>query len=483
MKKNIFLIALICVSYSVFSQKYEIKLKINGLKDTIIYLGHHFGDKKYVVDTAKVDSKGNAVFSKDKVLERGIYLVVMPSRGNSYFEILIGKDSQKFSIETDTTDYLKRTVKGSPENQIFNDYQKKMSEMQVVLNDLNSKYIEAQKKNEDLTELRGKFQSWTDERDKFVNSIVEKHPKTFFAAIINAMKEVKFPEVPKNPNGEAIDQNFLYHYNTKHFWDNVDFSESGLLRTPIYESKINYYLSPRNLIPMPDTLIKEANKLIRRAYDGGDTLMFKYTCSHLLSMFDTSKIMGYDAVMCAIAEEWYLSGRAFWADTSLLRKISERVEKITPNKIGSVAYNMQRMQGADDKYYSLHNVQAEYTVLIFFEPSCGHCKKEVPKLRNAYSDTLKNLGVKIFAVFTQYDKNEWIEFLQKEHLMDINGWINVWDGPYPHSNFRNYYDIYSTPVIFVLDKDKKIIAKRLGVEQIKSFLKQDKIIKELEKKK
>ncbi len=44
-------------------------------------------------------------------------------------------------------------------------------------------------------------------------------------------------------------------------------------------------------------------------------------------------------------------------------------------------------------------------------------------------------------------------------------WLNVWD-PYNTSNFRNNYDIYSTPVIYLLNKDRKIVAKRIGVDQI-----------------
>ena len=471
MKKFILIIALSCIVTISFSQnktKYEIKLKINGVKDTVIYLGHHFGSKQYVVDTAKVDSKGNAVFSKDRKLDRGIYLIVLPSRGNTYFEILVGKDSEKFSIETDTADFLTRKVKGSEENIVFYEYQKKMREMSETITDLNQKFSQAQKNNEDLTDIRKKMQEWTEEREQYMKNLIDKHPNYFFSTVLKSMIDPKIPEAPKNENGEVIDPSFGYHYYKQHYWDNVDFSENGLLRTPIFEGKLNYFME-KVIFPAPDSLMIECNKIIRKAYDDGDTLMFKYTCSRLLTMYDTSKIMGYDAVMVAIAEEWYLSGKAFWADTTLLHKMKERVDKITPTKIGSVAYNLQKMQSFDEKYYSLHNIPAEYFIIIFYEPSCGHCKKEIPKLRQEYLDTLKAMGTKIFAVYTQYDKEEWLKFIEEKEIA-IDGWYNVWDGPYPHSRFRDFYDIYSTPTIFILDKDKKIIGKRLGVEQIKGFL-------------
>ena len=55
-----------------------------------------------------------------------------------------------------------------------------------------------------------------------------------------------------------------------------------------------------------------------------------------------------------------------------------------------------------------------------------------------------------------------------------NDWINVYDGAH-YNNVIEKYDVYSTPVIYVLDKNKVIKAKRIGVEQIEN------VIKEMEK--
>jgi hypothetical protein len=75
--------------------------------------------------------------------------------------------------------------------------------------------------------------------------------------------------------------------------------------------------------------------------------------------------------------------------------------------------------------------------------------------------------------YTQYDKEEWKVFLDDKDLHE-DGWMNIWDGPYPHSNYRDFYDIYSTPVVYVLDKNKKIIGKRINVENIKDLIEFDK---------
>jgi hypothetical protein len=69
-------------------------------------------------------------------------------------------------------------------------------------------------------------------------------------------------------------------------------------------------------------------------------------------------------------------------------------------------------------------------------------------------------------VYTQGDKTEWLEYIHDKGYED---WINVWDA-YNLTNFRFFYNIYSTPTIYLLDKDKKIIAKRIGAETLKSLL-------------
>jgi hypothetical protein len=73
---------------------------------------------------------------------------------------------------------------------------------------------------------------------------------------------------------------------------------------------------------------------------------------------------------------------------------------------------------------------------------------------------LHSKGVEVYAVLTQPDeKADWQKFIDDHGLYD---WINVWD-PDMISNFHVLYDVHSTPTLYILDKNKKIIAKRLDV--------------------
>lgn len=460
---------------SVVAQGYEIKVKVNGVADTVMYLGHHFGDKKYVVDTSKVDSKGNCTFSGAEALKKGIYIVVMPSQNMTYFEIIVGNE-QKFSVETDVANLVTNMkVKGSLENKLFNDYQRKMSELQakhMALNDAKTKYTDNPDSVKNITD---RIAAVNTERHEYILNMIKNNKQTFWAKVLNSMVEVEVPEPPRDDKGNITDSTFQWRYYKQHYFDNIDFKEDGLLRTPIFQGKLNYFFE-KVVVPSPDSMKVESDRVIQMAYEG-DSLMFRFVAAHLLNYFETSKIMGFDEVFVHIAEQWYLSGKTYWGDSTFMAKLTERVVKISPNIIGNIAPDLKKMECHDGTFMSLHAVEAEYTILVFFEPDCGHCKKEVPELYAKFKDTLSTMGVKVFLVYTQYEKDKWIDFINEKDLI-TNGWYNVWDGPYPHSNFRNFYDIYSTPVVFVLDKDKRIVAKRINIENLADFIRFDKQRKE-----
>jgi hypothetical protein len=78
------------------------------------------------------------------------------------------------------------------------------------------------------------------------------------------------------------------------------------------------------------------------------------------------------------------------------------------------------------------------------------------------------MGAEVLAVNIQTDVDKWKKYIQDQQL----DWINLAD-PYVRSNFRKDYNINSTPKVFVLDKEKRIIARKIGVEQVKEIIEID----------
>ncbi|MCX7955196.1 MAG: redoxin domain-containing protein [Bacteroidales bacterium] len=472
--RYILMLLLIFSNLFSFSQGYKIKVKIRGLGygDTLL-LGHRFGEKLYADDTCVIDKNNWGVFQKNKKLDGGIYIVLIPKLKNRFFEFLMD-NTQNMEIETDTTDFVANLkVKGSKENEVFFNWQRKMAELEQKMRPLQEKYKKYSQNNKDSAEyFRKKIEELDSLRKREWRFIIDSYKDHLLPKILKVLTPIEIPKKPQDynipenhPKKDSLFRLYQYLYYKDHYWDNVDFSDDRLLRTPFIEQKIKEFYKDV-VVTNPDSLSKEAIKLIERARANRN--FFQYVVAYSANYFETSQIMGLDKVFVDIAERYYLKGECWWADSTLIAKIAERVIKIKPNIIGNVAPDL-KMQDIEGNWQQLKYIKADYIILAFWEPSCGHCKKEIPKLFE-YFKTVVDSGVAVFAVYTQQDFDEWKKFVDEKNLY-FPKWFNVWDR-YNFTNFRLLYDIYSTPTIYVIDKDKKIIAKRIGADQIPNFIRQ-----------
>ena len=457
----ILVVTLFATVSAVFSSGYNIRVRIDGLQDTTLLLAYHFGNRKYIKDTIQVDTHGAGAFSGDEALPGGIYLVVMPEM--NYFELLIDRE-QNFSIETSLEEPVRHMqIEGSRENKQFIEYHRFMGEKQNFSSAIRER-TETNRNNPDSLEyLQAKGKAVDQEVQDYWNSIIHQNPGTLIANLIRAMKNPEIPqfEIPddaKNP--DSLRWRMGYEYNKKHFFDNIDFSDERLLRTPVLHNKLEHFFT-RILMQKPEAIIPEAIRVIELSK--ADDKVFQYVVVYLLNHYERSNIMGLDEVFVELAKRYYLSGEAFWASEEAIEKLRQRVERIKPNLIGRTAAEM-RMRTPEGTFSSLHETDAEYIIIYFFEPACGHCKVVTPRLNKLYNE-YSDRGLKIFAVYIYDDVDEWKEYISSNKL----DWINVFD-PLNETHFRHNYDIYSTPTMYIVDSDKTIIAKRIGIETIEQMI-------------
>jgi thiol-disulfide isomerase/thioredoxin len=219
----------------------------------------------------------------------------------------------------------------------------------------------------------------------------------------------------------------------------------------------------------PDSLILEGDLLLAKMKP--ETELFKYTIVYMLNEMAKSKIMGFDAVYTHIVNKYYAKGYATWVDSTQLYKIIERGKILEPLLIGKKAKNILLSDSTLKNMKSMYDVKNRFTILAFWDPDCGHCKKEIPKLLEVYHKMKADgIDVEVYSpgIFDIDEMGKWTDFI-KEHKID---WINVCD-PYHKSNYRYEWDIQSTPQLYILDKDKVIIAKRIGVDNIEDFIKHE----------
>jgi len=466
MKISKLLLLLLFVSiYScsnTYSQSYKIDVKINDLKNTDIYLGYYYGDKTYVSDTVKLDSNGKGTFSGDSLLEQGVYIVILPSK--NYFDIIVGED-QEFYVETSSDELIKNLkVKGSQENESFKDFRNFMMSSNTTSAKIRKKIQGLDENSDSLQILNAQIENLSKDVKTYWDKTIQENEGKLLGIIVNAMKNPEIPEIEvpdEIENKDSVRWFHSYNYNKNHYLDNIDFSDPRFLRTPFFHNKLETFFT-KVLIQNPDTINKYIDIVATQAEK--NDAVFQYVIQYLINTFQKSTIMGMDNVFVHIAEEYYISGKADWISDETMGKLKEEVAKHRFNLVGNIAQDL-KMETINEEYERLHEIKSKFILVYFFEPNCGHCKKVTPEVHKLYQEYDRE-DFEVFAVYTQGDKTEWLEYIHDKGYED---WINVWD-PYNLTNFRFFYNIYSTPTLYLLDKDKKIIAKRIGAETLRSIL-------------
>lgn len=485
MKNLLVTLIIILIGSNSFSQ--ELKFKVKGIPDTTVHLVKYIGSKLYYADTAEM--KNSVVTFDGSKQDPGIMALLLP--GQKYFEFIY--NNEKVHIETESSNYVEdMVIKKSKENQIFLDYILKIKESSKKGMELSEKRKSLDPSDEvEINKISQQLDDLNDNVTTFQKKLVIENPYLLVSKIVKMSSDVEIPEAPRNDDGSLVDSSFSYKYLRDHFFDNVDFTDDRLVNTPIIQKKLEYYTSKSMLLQHPDTLIKYLTRVIDTIPTG--TMMYRFFVTTLTSSFEKSKIMGMDKVVNVFLDRYYCARdkegnpKGYWMEKEKLDEICKDNKTRLRLVQGEVPPNLILPDSTNQKWYNLHELDNEYVVLFFWDPECGHCKKETPKLQKLYEEKLKERNVEIYAVgkATGEDFDNWKAFIKKHNLSFIN--VGVTEKIYQQAkedarslipskttleslNYQETYDIYSTPRVWILDKDKKIIAKSLSVAQIEDYL-------------
>jgi hypothetical protein len=465
MKQLFTLITGLLAGFALYSQTgYHISVDLKPYKNTYVYLGYYYGDVKALADSAMLDSQSKGVFKGTEPLPGGIYFIVSPYK-QILLELLVDKD-QEFSISADSATLpLSVQFSGSPENKMFQEYSSFAGVIGQKVSALNKQYVTAKTKK-DSAVLSSRVRSFTTGLQNFRDSIRQKYPDSFLSALFTAMEEPVIPPASQQPGGK-YDSNFVYEYYKGHYWDDISFADDRLVRTPFFEDKLKKYY--RDLVaPHPDSLIKEIDRML--LYSRTAKEMYKFLMVHFVQQYINPQYMGQDAVFVHLFEKYINTGKAEFFTPQYKDFTTKRAYSLMANLIGKPAPQLDMVDTLDNPS-PLYSLPAEFTVVCFWDPTCSHCKEVVPKVDSIYEAKWKNEGVKVYAVKTEGSRQEWLKFIADHHL---KGWKHVYQLPAKQDaeikegrpGYKQLYDVYQTPMLYLLDKDKRIIAKKLTYLQI-----------------
>ncbi len=454
---------------------YSIDVTVEGLNNDTVYLAHYYGNKLYYSDTTVTDGLGNLSFSGRPYERCGKHAIVIP--GPKYFEFMAVTEDVKIRTKaSDPSRFVE--VLESEENRIFYDFLGFIQDRRKLAVPHESVLGDSTATKEALDAARQVLTSLGEQVGLEQKRILKEYPEYLFAKYLNMVIEPEIPEVPGNIVNE---QDLQYRWYRNHYWDRVDFSDPRLVHDGSFHQILDTYWT-RVLPQMPDSMVIEAERLISKV-EGNDE-MFKYITHYITFNSESSQVMCMDKVFVHMIDTYYSTGKAVWMDDAKIQKVVDRANELRDSQCGNLIPNII-LPGLDQKtWVSLHDVEAKYTAVLIWESTCGHCKKEMPIYKELYEEWAPK-GLEIFAIGNDFEPEPWQKFVNEKGYTD---WINVSDNPLINAqdsasvliysgittlkslNFRTTFDVFATPKVFLLDKNKKIVAKQIGAEQMGEIL-------------
>tara|TARA_B110000459_G_scaffold182426_1_gene210590 strand:- start:2313 stop:3752 length:1440 start_codon:yes stop_codon:yes gene_type:complete len=449
-----------------------IEFKNKSYKNKTFYLASHYGKFQTLIDSVNGDSDGRLIFKKNKKYVGGIYMLVNNTK-EIEIEFLMD-EKQQFKIEPDTQNSSKTAIYQSPINIDFRDFNLFLKAKQLQIELLKPRLETAENKAEIIV-FQKKIESIKNEINQYKQNYISSHTNTLALLFKLTQPIDDFSSLKRYQKLLTNEDSISYLKNN--YFKGINFKDSRLLRNPFLESKLSSYFEvfvPKTV----EAITEEITKILDAANTPKDET-FKYLSLYFMDLYINPKIMGYDRIFINLYNTYFKTQTYDWLTLTQKELFKSKARLLEYNQIGSKARELF-MNSIDGNSLNLYELKSNYIVLIFWDPTCGHCQSEIPRINNLYQNNWGKIDVSIYAVnMNSKVQNEWREFIKNHNL---NRWNHVSpsavvNGDYSQKDidYKTLYNIGQTPVYYLLDKSKTIIAKDIDPKDYIKFIDRQRI--------
>jgi hypothetical protein len=453
-KRSLLLLIVIIISPKIINAQFQLRVKSSNTTDSIAYFrGVVFDDKNFIPKDTLELKNGLNVVNNVKPIVGGIYLLYFPKSKQKIYLTIENKDSILISISDSI--YLNTVHTKSAKNDSFFRYQRLEKQLSNVdsLYDMQikqgRKFNQAQKasffqsKNIQLAALR----------NSIMKSIKPESSLYLYFDVLNKL-DVSVPN-KKNYSGRI---DFVKH---------IDINAPKLLFTSSLRQVLTEYLSYYPL--QADSIIK-----------GVDTIMYKLDCKsksypyvfdYMIKLLKNRDIQNNTAAYAYFINKYVKETKCKFLDAKLEKQLLEELEKVNDLKSrdSSININLKDTSGVDQ---DLHNFSKKYnyTLITFFDPTCEHCKVELPLMDSIINVIEKQLVLNIGKYTICNDMGNqpeiWKSFITEYHLDRNYVHVNLGN----NNEIRKAYDAYSNPIFYLIDNEGRLIGKKISVNTLRKIL-------------
>ena len=436
---------------------YRFTLQVDGSKDSMLIVGYYYAESLRVLDTAFNNGRGKFVFEGDRELQPGMYYFT-DGRGR-FVDFVVYHEKPVFKFHTDDRDWKRNMeVSGSQQNTLFFNFNRSTEALYAQI---------------DAAQAEMDSAAFLDFRNRILKRVdtvrldfIARHPDAMLSRLMKATKD---PDMPP----DSLKGNDRYFHFMHHYFDNVPLDDDFIIRTPrmVFYNRVNDYvekhmqgLSPEMAIPLLDTLIDRSQPAQE---------VYKWLVLRLTEKYLQSHIMVYDEIYVHLVQRYFATGKVPFLSPSVIDEQVTRATKWERLLVGREAPELILFD-TTRRVWSLHHMPGRYTLLLFWSPTCGHCRTIIPEIYKVFERMADSVDMTAFAILSEPEEHtieKWKKFLA-DHGMTHPRWINL-NGGEANVDWREVYDIETTPQIYLIENEThKFIAKKLDAALLETICKQ-----------
>ena len=436
---------------------YKFTLQIDDNHDSILYLCYYHAQSERLLDSAVNNGRGKFVFEGSRELHPGLYY--FSDQKGRWVDFIVYHENPVFKFHTDNRDWKRNmSVSGSRQNTLLFNFDRSTEHIYDAVRAARDEMDSAAF----LEYRRAQFMKIDTLRLEFI----QQHPESMLAKMMRATKE---PDMAP----DSITGNDLYFYVMHHYFDNMPLDDDFIIRTPklVFYDRVNDYVDKKMRGLPPNMIIPLLDSLIDRSEPAPE--VFNWLVLTLTERYLQSNIMVYDEVYVHLVQRYFATGKVTFLSPSTIDKEIERATKWERLLVGREAPELILFD-TSRHVWSLHHMPGRYTLLLFWSPTCGHCRTIIPAIYEVFNRIADSLDMSAFAILSEPEEHtveKWKAFLEEHHMTNPR-WINL-NGGEANIDWRDVYDVQTTPQIYLVDnKTHKFLAKRLSADLLEQISKQ-----------
>ncbi|MDR0364263.1 MAG: thioredoxin family protein [Bacteroidales bacterium] len=409
--------------------------------DTIqmLYLYDYWGESRKLIDTAHRNNEGKFHFVLKSGLPAGLYSI---QSGRQKADIILSDKEKRVELSICLNDPLHamKSIR-SQENAIYYDFLRINEGLWQAIGALENSILRYPRNEPFFDTLAQKYQRLQEQRIELIEDVQRLYPDSYAAKLASVYRTPFLSaHLSNSARSQVMREDFFYKINM---------ADTALLRSDIYIEKANRYMemfmNPNaSYEELQIEMITAIDKILAASSENEKVLNF------MVEYFSAMMVeYNFVFVLDHLSENWMSSD----CDDPSESRLQTRIKRYQNLTIGTQAPSFA-VRNQEGEAIPLEKIDAEYTLIVFYASTCSHCRQLLPKIVER-KRKLSNDQLEVIAVSIDEDESEWERYISTNPFE----WINVreakiWDG-----SVVSAYNVYSTPMMFLLDKDKKIAAK------------------------